>query len=312
MKSSDKNAGQKVDSGLVRRPRTVTIALSLFVLAVVFGVIGTDVRPTQREQAVETAEPSELSNKTARSQQASSAARGAVDAVDQFSAGLPGSTLGVAVLDRDTGEIVGGEHATEALYSASVVKLIVAVDILQRRHTGLVVEEQDFELLRRALGPSDDEAMNVLWSRFDGSNGVDRVAKQLKLGQVRPPEDPSMWGDSELSARDVVRVFDHILSELSVADRNLIMHSLANAPRVAASGFDQEYGLDRLGPGESAVKAGWMCCSDGFVTLHSVGMVGDSRRYVTALLSSQPSTQGYGVARGRLTEAAQVLEASLP
>ncbi|WP_297645693.1 hypothetical protein [Pseudonocardia sp.] len=73
----------------------------------------------------------------------------------------------MAVLDRVTDESAVGRRGTEPFYAASLSKVVVAVDVLDRRRSeGLTVTGADLVLFRRALGPSDDSAMNAIWSRF--------------------------------------------------------------------------------------------------------------------------------------------------
>jgi hypothetical protein len=58
----------------------------------------------------------------------------------------------------------------EPYYTAAPSKLVVIVDVLDRRRLeGLTVTDADLVLFRRALGPSDDAAMSALWERFDGA-----------------------------------------------------------------------------------------------------------------------------------------------
>ena len=77
--------------------------------------------------------------------------------------------LAVAVYDRATRESAVGDRGTEPFYTASLAKVVVAIDMLDRRRLdGLTITDEDIGLLRRALGPSDDSAMNALWTKFDG------------------------------------------------------------------------------------------------------------------------------------------------
>lgn len=227
----------------------------------------------------------------------------AVEAVDEWARQRPDTELEIAVLDRSTGELAENTEATP-LYSASVVKVILAVDMLQRGHNGVPVGEEDVQLLRSALSVSDDAAMNTLWDRFDGSGAISRVAGQLGLTDTHAPED-SMWGDTEISAKDMVLVFNHVLA-MPPEDRALITGSLSGPPAPAKDGFDQAYGLaaPQYANRALAVKPGWMCCHSGERTLHSVGVVGPSERYVVALLSMHPSSRGYDGSRDVLTEVA--------
>lgn len=233
----------------------------------------------------------------------------AAAAGDAVATATPGVTLGVAVRDRATGETAVGAAGALPMYSASLVKIVVAVDVLQRRRTGLPVSPQAIELIHRSLGPSDDQAMNALWVRFDGPGAVGRVAAQLGLAETRTPQDPSQWGEALLSARDAVTLYDHVLTGMPAGDRELIIGALGSAPAVATDGFDQAFGLRAAAPVPS--KQGWMCCQGGRITLHSVGAADPDRRFVVALLSSQPRSAGYDGARSAVTTVAAAVQGPL-
>jgi hypothetical protein len=111
-------------------------------------------------------------------------ARAAVDAAQSRAA--QSTQLAVAVLDRSTGELAAGGRGDEPFYAASLSKLIVIVDVLDRRRLeGLRVTDDDLALFRRALGPSDDSAMTALWERFDGDDAATRLSRRLGLGAPR-------------------------------------------------------------------------------------------------------------------------------
>ncbi|CAM01200.1 serine hydrolase [Saccharopolyspora erythraea] len=232
----------------------------------------------------------------------------AVHAVDAWAAGRVDGLMEVAVLDRRTGEFAKGGRADAPVYSASLAKLVVAIDVLDRRHV-VPVDDQARAWIRQALGPSDDNAMNALWERFDGPGAVRRVAERLDLTATRPPDDLARWGETIVSAEDVVRVFEHVLTDLPPEDRDFVMAALRDAPDVAAGGFDQHYGLEELPSAE--VKSAWMCCVRNQTNMHSAGVTDTSRRYVVALLSSQPVSGGYDGAKRRISEATDVLRAGL-
>lgn len=218
--------------------------------------------------------------------------------------------LGVAVLDRATGELAVGARGAEPFYTASLAKLVVAVDVLDRRRLeGLPVDDDDVDLIRRALGPSDDDAMNVLWGRFDGAGAAARVAAHAHLEHTTAPEDPSQWGEMAMPATDMVRVWHYILDEVPAAERELLVAAMDGSPALAADGFDQIYGLEAVSPegaGRPGVvaKQGWMCCFGPVIYLHSVGLVGSDNRFVVALLSRMLHEPGWDVARKRLSTVA--------
>lgn len=220
--------------------------------------------------------------------------------------------LAVAVADRGTGEVAVSPDAATPIFAASLVKLLVAVDVLDRRRTGLAVSDRDVRLIERSLGPSDDEAMNALWVRFDGLGAVDRVARRLGLTETRPPAEPARWGEALTSARDVLALYQHVLGTMAAVDRELIMVSLGAAPATATDGREQTFGLLARGPSPPvAAKQAWMCCQGGQITLHSAGTVDKARRFVVVLLSTQPRSVGYDGAAGVLTAAADAARATL-
>lgn len=276
----------------------VGVGVSLLVIAVVLGMVGVD-NPA-RTAVVAPQPPPEAS------------VHEASGSVAEYVRELEGASVGVAVLDRRTGQFSGNDRAAEGFNSASLVKPIVAIDILQRRAQGMPVSASDLELIRSALKTSDDEAMNDLWDRMDGPGAVSRVAQQLRLQDTRPPLDPIWWGETQVSARDMVAVFQHVLTGMPARDREFIVSALREAPSVGDGGFEQSYGLAWDGAEQPAVKQGWMCCRDGYVTLHSTGVLRADQRYVVALLSTQPGHAGYEEAKAVLTRAAQTLTSELP
>ncbi len=200
----------------------------------------------------------------------------AVDALIGSGGWPPGVWMATAMLDRATGELVVGSRGAEPVYTASLSKLILVVDVLDRRRLeGLAVTESDSRLIQRALGPSDDGAMSGLWGRFDGPGLAQRMTDRLGLTATRAPRDPSQWGEMMTSAADLARVYQHLLDEMPAADRDVVIGSLASNPPVRGSdGFDQGFGLLAAGAGlPASAKQAWMCCHGQQFTLHSAGVV---------------------------------------
>ena len=235
----------------------------------------------------------------------------AVAAAETVAMARPGLDLGMAVLDTGTGESSGSASATP-MYAASLTKLVVVVDIVERRRAEqLPVADSDVALIERALGLSDDVAMNELWTRFDGQGAVSRVSERLGLTETQPPQDASYWGEMVTSAADVVRIYAHV-SKLPEPDRQLILGALASAPGVAADGFSQDFGLLAIGAADApVVKQGWMCCFEQTAYLHSAGFVGPDHRFVVALLSRQPYEASWATSRDGLTAVASAVGSAL-
>ena len=210
-----------------------------------------------------TAEPSAISDISAADLTAAAAAGGKSD-------------VGVAVMDLDSGQVVS-EQGDQPFYSASLSKLILAVDVLQQPFS-----DDDEDLIHRALSASDDDAMDVLWTRFDGMDAIGRVAAEAGLTGTHAPDDPSQWGDVVITANDMVRLYQYILGS---PVRDTIVAALSSAPATAADGFDQAFGL--LGITGIYAKQGWMYYLPSDVYLHSAGVL--DNRYAVAVLTTNPT-----------------------
>lgn len=230
-------------------------------------------------------------------------------------AAAPGMTLGVAVLDVTIGELAVGRDGEREFMSASLCKVLLAVDVLDRaRAGGRPVETADLELLTRALSDSDDGAMNVLWGRFDGAGAVGRVATRLDLGARLPSGSAETWGDTTVSAADMVTLYRHVLRDMAPPDGAVIVGALSAASAVAADGFAQHYGLLHEGASpRHYAKQAWVPYSPAGYLLHSAGVAYDHRTghaYAIALLSIQTYSSAE-VARNRLSTVAAAAMAAL-
>ena len=216
----------------------------------------------------------------------------------------PGVDVGVAVLDLRTGELaVDGQSR---FYSASLSKLMLVVDMLDR---DVPLSDTDRKWISRALGVSDDNAMNALWVKFDGYNAMTRVAQALGMAETRTTGDRSQWGEVEVSPAGYARLYQHIMNEMSQDDRDVIVSGLGTATRSAADGFDQFFGL-LGGPLDAVAKQGWMFYG-GRLYLHSAGVVTDGEnRFAVVLMSLQPSSSAR--ARVALTSIADAMRRGLP
>ncbi len=207
--------------------------------------------------------------------------------------------LGLAVIDLTTGRMAssGGDRP---FYSASIAKLIVAVDVLSKD-----VSPADRERVRRALSTSDDEAMNALWGLHDGVGAVRRVSGLAGMTKTSAPRDPAEWGETMVTADDIARLQAHIQSSPA---RDPIVAALSAAPARAADGFDQAFGLHA--PGVDAYsKQGWMSYRPGLAYLHSAGVL--HGRYAVALLSVQQG-RPMAAAKERVDAVTRALAGALP
>jgi hypothetical protein len=171
------------------------------------------------------------------------------------------------------------------------------------------VNADDLDLIEAALGPSDDGAMNTLWVRFDGAGSADRVANLVGLTATSAPADPSQWGEMQVSAIDMARLWQHVLTAMELSDRSFLVEAMSAAPARARDGFAQDFGLladtpDGNGPLGPTAKQGWMCCHAGLSHLHSAGLVDTADELVVVLLTRQPRGTGWDTARDEVTRIA--------
>ena len=219
--------------------------------------------------------------------------------------GASGTQLGAAVLDRATGQEVLGAEGTAQFYSASVIKLFVVTALLHDQEAGQVtLSGSDDDEITRALELSDDNAMDALWEDYDGPTLVQQMIQLAGLQQTQLPEDTSQWGETLISARDVIAVYQYVFTGLSPADSRLVLTDLNNAGDTGADGFDQSFGL--LAPGlrtaDTKAKQGWMMYGDQMM-LHTTGVIGADDRYVVAVLSLQPTDRGWSAGSALVTAA---------
>ncbi|HVK21633.1 MAG TPA: hypothetical protein VM677_09770 [Actinokineospora sp.] len=208
-------------------------------------------------------------------------------------------TLGLAVLDLTTGKVASSDGGRR-FYSASMSKLIIAVDVLSRDVTA-----KDRDRVWRALSASDDEAMNALWSLHDGVRAIGRVSRLAGLTGTSAPTDPAEWGETMVTADDFVRLQAYIAASPS---GEFIAAALAAAPDTAADGFNQAFGLNGAGL-DAYGKQGWMNYRPNLVYLHSAGVL--KGRYAVALLSVQRGLSTGG-ARQRVDAITSAVAAVLP
>ncbi|WP_433260869.1 hypothetical protein ACQPZF_25305 [Actinosynnema sp. CS-041913] len=198
----------------------------------------------------------------------------------------PGVRRGIVVFDRETGREVFAEQPDEPFPAASVIKLLIALDALERGAASP-------DVVAEMLSTSDDHIANRLWRL---SIPRDWSAR-LGLTGLVPPTDPYRWGDTLMTAHDVVAIYRYVLDS---PQAEVVVRALEAATPLGADGFDQTFGIpDAVGDHRWAVKQGWACCYYGLRALNTTGVIDD--RYVVAMLTEQPSPTGYAEASRRVT-----------
>lgn len=213
------------------------------------------------------------------------------------------------VVDLDTCAVKLSWKADQAQPTASVVKLLIALDLMDGSG---VPSGSDAADVRRMLSASDDRVASRLWQQRGGPAIVQRQAKKLGLTHTSPPADTGQWGSTQMSPTDVITVYRHITAELSEEEHDFVTEAMESAPRNAADGFDQHFGIPRAFPGADwAVKQGWGS-SEGRRVLNTTGLVrSGSHTFAVAVMATWDDGIDWATATKALTTATGALKGSL-
>jgi beta-lactamase class A len=217
---------------------------------------------------------------------------------------VPGTTVGVMAVDTDSGEPVASYNATEPMYTASVVKLLIAIDLLHSQNWQ--PDDATAAQLERMISYSDDDIANALWDEDGGNSIVTRTAALIGLTNTQPPDDPSQWGEATMSAQDVITTYQYIQDEIPVPAQDVLMTGMRAAAATAADGFPQYFGIPDGLPGSSwAIKQGWMLLMSTTV-LDTTGMVGlgPTMPYAVAIMTELPAGTSWSAGTKAVSAAA--------
>jgi hypothetical protein len=227
-------------------------------------------------------------------------------AVNAVVADEPDAHVGVYFANRDAPTCASSINAHEQFGSASVVKLLIALEVLQNNpgpQTVARVEEM--------LEYSDDNTASSLWASYGETGIVIQQAKKLGLTDTAPPDDPGFWGKTQISAVDVARVYQYVLTQAPDYVRTPILTGTDNAKEIARDGFDQYFGIpDGLPKASWWIKQGWMQLSIG-TYLHTTGLVGAKKDSIVVLLTRFPSGTSYAPGKAAVTDGIKALAPAL-
>ncbi|MET7993807.1 hypothetical protein ABZU76_23190 [Amycolatopsis sp. NPDC005232] len=210
-----------------------------------------------------------------------------------LSALVPRGHVSAVVYDRTTGTTVLSVNADRTYTSASLVKLMIAVSALENGTPAGTVKEM--------LSRSDDTTASTLWVANGETQIVESAIQRMGLTETHPPASPGRWGDTEITANDVTKIYQYLFTKAPADERTVILAALHAATEFGADGFRQYFGIpDALGPGNFAVKQGWSCCRPTRM-LHTSGLTGDGDRFIVTVLTEQPQSVSYDTASAQIT-----------
>jgi hypothetical protein len=238
-----------------------------------------------------------------------------------------GMTAGYMVYDRRGARIALQYNAQHRFRSASVVKILIALDYLSSHRSRTAIPAGDQALLRTMLRSSNDQAATALWRRGGQVRIIQRMTATLGLRDSGPPPagKPGFWGYTAISAADIVRVYRYLLTHRRYGD--VILGHLRRATQCGADGFDQYFGIPAALRRPWAIKQGWSgygsvppvpCVRSGTAdyrpatvrapavdlahpVLHTTGTVGPGDRWIVVVLSLNTAGSPWRTATARLT-----------
>jgi hypothetical protein len=224
-----------------------------------------------------------------------------------------GSQVGFEVFDSElgaSGAVMASSNADTPLYTASVVKLLLAIDALHREDWAPSASTSDE--ITEMLEGSDDGDADDFWERDGGTAIVTRMAGLIGLKHTLLPTITGQWGMTKMSASDVATTYQYILHGMPAASSALLMNALYHAKKTADDGFPQYFGIPDGLPATAtwSVKQGWMILKSA-VVLNTTGVVGPGDRYIVVLLTSQRAYTSYAKGRNAVTDGITALAPSL-
>jgi hypothetical protein len=172
----------------------------------------------------------------------------------RYAAGRTG-TAGVAVVDSTTGKVQGNPDSGVVLRTASIVKIVIGMRLFARaheQHRGLTADEQSD--LQQMIRASDNDAASRLWAALGGPAVIDWVRKVTGVRNTAPPADPTSWGFTTTTARDMAVILTALVHARGVtaAHRDALLREMR---QVIPS---QRWGVaDAVHHSNPAVKNGW-------------------------------------------------------
>jgi hypothetical protein len=201
-----------------------------------------------------------------------------------------GYRTGVAVLDLETGTYTGAGEDTATFASESVVKVLIATELLLTGKMTGDTETTAYEMITQ----SDDEDADALYGLAGGDDVVTLVAEHYGIADLgSPPDRAGWWGNTHLTAKGLVQLYAAVAQDDTVGP--WLMNAMAHATEYGSDGTYQFFGLPSATTG-AAVKQGWGADGDDApnAVFNSTGYVDDGR-YAVAILTDGPSST-YGSA----------------
>ncbi|WP_432975253.1 hypothetical protein [Dactylosporangium sp. CA-233914] len=319
--------------------RPVRLLLAFVTAALVLTGCGGKEGPAATPQFASTASPSATS--PAASDSPSAVPSPAAAATSAAAVPVPaGVTAGIVIYDREARSYVLQQKPSWRFRSASLVKLLIALDYFWNKGPSYSVPAAEQPKLQVMLRSSDDAAATGFWKADGQRQIVSRMVQRLGLTDTAPPpaSQPGYWGYTAVSAGDLVRIYQYILDKAPQPVREFIMGNLHATTKCGTDHYDQSFGIPSVFQQPRAAKQGWSGFGDNPATpcvagadlpaaqhlafvpaaepnspdmtgevLHTTGTVGEDDRFIVAVLSVHPDGSRFATAAANLTNITRAL-----
>ncbi|HEY2041730.1 MAG TPA: hypothetical protein VGH11_03565 [Jatrophihabitans sp.] len=189
------------------------------------------------------------------------------------------ATVAVAVLDTQTGQFYGSAEDEEQFPSESVVKILIAANLLATGQMTGATEQMAYQMITQ----SDDDDADSLWGAVGGPAVVGWAQTRYAIADLgSPPTQYGWWGNTKFTADGLVQLYAAIKADPVVGP--WLIDAMSHMSGTAADGTDQDFGLAAQTT-SGAFKQGWGGDDDADDSeqLNSTGLL-DGDRYAVAVL----------------------------
>jgi len=211
----------------------------------------------------------------------------------------------VVVINRADGVVLTQQNADEQFAALSLLKLMIAADVLNGSDDAPPLDEPTLAWLREMIARSDDVTASDFYERLGGDEMVDRVVLRYGLTGSAPTPDGEYWGNVQVTGADMASLLAQLLADPTTGP--VIGSAMQASTAIAQDGVDQRFGM-RTVPGAGS-KQGWGCCLSGVTGVHSVGFTPE--RIVVVLSSAEPDDYSLGEQDGLALQADPAAQVSM-
>ncbi|MFC4336923.1 serine hydrolase [Salininema proteolyticum] len=209
----------------------------------------------------------------------------------------------VAVYDRSEDEFLIELDEDRPRAALSIIKIPIAIEALENG--------ADEEEVATMLRTSDDAIASDYWVEYGGPLLIEDFREDYGLQDMTQPVDWEWWGMTELSARDTVKIYRHVVEELDADHREVILGALRDMENEGADGFPQDFGIAEAADDRPwAVKQGWACC-DTDRELATTGLVGEDFEHIIVIQGHWHGPVNRSEATADITKAAEIALATI-